>query len=192
MNYSRKPYHDIPSYIKKHSKSRIPDVIICLDLFVYFLKLHLLQNKKLQICRFGIFEVKNFKRKKLDLRFKRCYSLYVEHILSNFNYTNDYTYHSSIVLSPILKNVAKCLNISVRETGKIFNLFLKGIMQEIKENNVAKLRTFGEFRMKVGENIRFDFKAKKHFRDQLNGVKDHMEINKRTERMLKIHGFLNE
>ena len=95
-----------------------------------------------------------------------------------------------------MRNVAKCLNIDVKDVGWLFNAFMKGIIKEIQDNKFFEARTFGKFIIRNRKDgfVQLDFKPKRNFRRLVNGdiPEAEMEIGKRTRRMLQINGFLEK
>lgn len=191
-------FHGIPAIISENtSKIRLQEIVLVLDILIFFMKKHILENGSLYIEKFGKFY---YSKRFRIINFKKAtYLNDVLHGDKELEIRKNGYRENAIGLDVIFKRVAKILTITARDVGYIFELFLYGLTIELLENKGIKLRNFGtlylyEYKILGGKMLGRDivrnkivrFEACKRFKQEVRGEVEGIYANSRVERLLKV------
>lgn len=200
-----RPFSSISTLIKEKTTLRYPDIKLILDLFVFFLKKKLIEEKELKIEGFGKLYVFKLSKSGNVVRFKSYGDLkyFINKQKKEYNLDSS-KYNYSSCLKDIILNVSKCLKMDKADTLFIFRLFIYGIVQTIFEKRMLKIRNFGIFFVQdrafsdynicnkateVKNSLRVKFKELARFLRELNGKEEIIVTFSRARRILYLNGF---
>jgi len=203
----KRSYDIIPDIIKEKVKLKYGEIILIIDLLLFFLKRKFLQEEKIFIKSFGTLYVKDFRRAGKLIRFRN--SVVLKHIVNRRreNEFNPTRYSYTEEFDQIFRNIAKILLIKPKDISFIFSLFLYGISRALLEKEVIKIRNFGIFYCRrrnyrgnyeegiIGQVDNFvwvKFRPTPRFVRELYKREDEIYCFKRVKNLLKLHGIENK
>jgi len=202
----KRSYDIIPDLIKKRTTLKYPEIILIIDIILFFLKKKFIREEKLFIKHFGVFYMKKFKKGKV-IRFKN--SVVMRHVV-NGNRTFEFDpskYSDTQDLNPIFKNIARFFKVKPRDISFIFGLFITGVFQVLVDKDLIKIRNFGIFYNKtrnyknnydssivknVNNVVLVKFRPTPRFLRELNGKEKEIHCFKRCDNLLKLNGVDNK
>ena len=142
---------NILNQFKQKTTLKVPQIYLVLDFFIFFLRKITIEKGQTNILLFGRFYIKQGKRKKYAPRFYATRNLKL-----NMNNLRDFPERGYLGIQSATmdyKEMFKCakkyLHLKFKESLFLFNLLIDGIIKELKEKDVVKLRNIGIFYTKL-------------------------------------------
>lgn len=146
IKYERRYCENILKLFKEKTTLNYSQTILILDFFSFLIRKTVIETGEINIYNFGKFYLKKFKSGLIKPRFRS--SLFFRHKINGTfkreqKQRNRFDQKTHSMLVPI----TTYLNINPRNTLFLFTLYINGIINELKENRVIKLRGIGAFEL---------------------------------------------
>jgi len=197
---------NILNRFKERTSLKIPQIYLILDYFIYFLRKITIEKEYINILLFGKLYIKRNERFFYNPRFygSRTFKQFINNEVEFKNRKTKGLYSEKTNHKEIFVYARKFLKLKKLDSKYLFNLFIEGIIQEILDNEIIKLKNIGIFysdffecsqthlfgkdrNYKKKKTIRFV--PMKSFIDELRGNIDEYKISKRLKKVFDFYGF---
>ncbi len=190
---------------KKRTTLSLPQIYLTLDFFIYFLRKLTIEKEYINILLFGNLYLKHYKyiivpKFYLARSMRKC----VNGTLEYKKRRNSGLYIPSLEYKEIFIYAKKFLKLKKRDSIYLFNLLIEGIMQEIIDNDIVKVRNIGFFYTEIYKSSTTslfgkpgNYKRKKvvkfipanSFKDEANGNIEEYKMNKQLKKLFDFYDF---
>jgi len=197
------PYDKLVKVARKETTIRQLDIALVYDIFLFFMRKWIVENRKCVIRGFGTFYIKKYKRKGDVVKFSA--SRYLIHCVNkNIELTQEFwRFGNQGKITPLLRDVSKIFKTKIADIASMFQFFLYGIAKGLIEDEIVKLKFFGTFKlfeMKFKKNNvcgdknrkiinvkKVIFKMKPIFYREMLKVESHFCVSKRAQKILEMN-----